>query len=62
MKSNLLYLSMLLLVLSIPFHGQGNKIYWLWTDHLWVPVTLIASALVCIALYLYKKESLGKVS
>ncbi len=56
MKSNLLYLAMFLLVLCIPLRGNGKEVSWFWADLLWVPLTLIAVALICIARYIYKKR------
>lgn len=58
MKSNLLYYAMFLIILCIPFKGDEHEIRWLWADLPWIPLTLVFAALMCIALYLYKKESI----
>jgi hypothetical protein len=56
MKSNLLYFAMFLIVLSIPFRGSANEVRWLWEDLPWIPFALMLASLICIALYVYKKE------
>lgn len=62
MKSYLLYLSMFLLILCLPFSGNENEVRWLWVDLPWVPLTLIFISLTCIGLYLYKKEKIHKLN
>jgi hypothetical protein len=57
MKSNLLYLAMLLMILCIPFWGNENEVRWLWEDFLWVPLTFLLVSLMCLALYVYRKEN-----
>lgn len=56
MKSNLLYAAMFLIILCIPLRGNENEAHWLWEDLPWVPLTLIIMALLCIAIYVYKKR------
>ena len=56
MKSKLLYFAMFLLVLCLPFRGKEEGVHWLWTDIIWIPISLIFTSLVCIGYYLYKKE------
>ena len=60
MKSSLLYVSMFLIILCLPFSGDENEIRWLWSDLIEVPVTLLCTSLTCIALYLFQKESTQK--
>ncbi|HCR55081.1 MAG TPA: hypothetical protein DIW27_11740 [Cytophagales bacterium] len=62
MKSNLLYFAMLLLVLCLPFRGNEEGVRWLWTDIIWIPMSLIFISLVCIGFYMYKKESMNKTN
>jgi len=60
MKNYLLYFAMFLLILCIPFGGNENEIRWLWAELIWVPLILIFTSLMCIARYLYIKESIKK--
>jgi hypothetical protein len=60
MKTTILYLSMLLLILCLPFMGNVTTIVWLWEDLPWVPFLLVLASLLCIATYLYKKERVGE--
>lgn len=59
MKSNLLYFAMFLLVLCLPLRGNEQGVHWLWGDIVWVPITLIFTALVCIGFYLFKINKLN---
>ena len=54
MKSKLLYCAMFLIILSIPLRGDESEFNWLWSDQLWVPLTMAMTALLCIALHIYK--------
>lgn len=56
MKSNLLYFAMFLIILCIPFSGNENEARWLWADLPWVPLTLIITSLMSVALYVYKRR------
>ena len=58
MKSYLLYFAMFLIILCLPFSGNENQVSWLWTNLLWVPLTLMFISLMCIGVYLYKEEKL----
>ncbi len=51
---------MFLIILCIPFRGNENEVRWLWVDRPWIPLTLILASLICIALYIYKKELIKK--
>ena len=62
MKNNLLYFAMFLLVLCLPFRGNEESVRWLWTDIIWIPITLIFIALMCIGFYLYKKGRVNKTN
>lgn len=56
MKSNLLYVAMFLLILCMPIRGNEEGVRWLWADLLWVPLGLVIAALLCIAVYVFRKE------
>lgn len=60
MKNYLLYIAMFLLIMCLPFRGNGNEVRWLWIDIPWVPMTLVFTSLMCIAFYLYKMERIDK--
>jgi len=62
MKNSLLYAAMFLIILSIPFRGNENEVRWLWEDLPVVPLIFICASLMCIALYVFKKESIKKGS
>ena len=56
MKNNLLYIAMFQMILCLPFRGNENEVRWLWADMLWMPLMLIFSSLMCVGLYLIRKE------
>ncbi len=60
MKSYLLYTAMFLLILCLPFSGKENEVRWLWIDLTWVPLIFVSTSLICIGLYLYRKERFNK--
>jgi len=60
MKNNLLYFAMFLLILCLPFRGNGEEVRWLWQDITWIPQTLIFISLMCIGLYLYNRKRSNK--
>jgi hypothetical protein len=62
MKSYLLYIAMFLLILCLPFSGNGNEVQWLWADLPWVPLTFVFISLMCIGFYLYKKGRVNKIN
>ena len=62
MKSNLLYAAMFLLILCVPFRGNEEGVRWLWTNTIWIPISLICVSLICIGYYLYQKESADKTN
>ena len=57
MKNLLLYLAMFLLVLCLPIYGNEKEVNWLWSDMIWVPISLIISSIILIGIYLYKLEN-----
>lgn len=59
MKSNLLYVAMVLIVLCIPFYGNENEVRWLWTNLPQVPLIFVCIALLCLAVYIYRKEAIN---
>lgn len=62
MKNNLLYIAMFLMILCLPFRGNENEVRWLWADMLWIPLVFIFSSLMCVGLYLFKKERTTKTN
>jgi hypothetical protein len=60
MKKKLLYLAMFLLVLCLPFRGNGEEIYWVWTNTTWIPISLIFASLLSIGFHLYREERTSK--
>ncbi len=60
MKSNLLYFAMFLLLLCLPFRGNEEGVRWLWGDIIGIPTSLIFTSLICIGIYLFKKERMNR--
>lgn len=56
MKKNLLYLALVFIIPCFTFYGNESEAHWLWTDRIWVPSLLASIALICVALYFYKKK------
>ncbi len=51
---------MLLMIISLPFRGNENEVSWLWAEMPWIPLVFILSSLMCIGLYVFKKEKMNK--
>ncbi len=62
MKNNLLYIAMFLMMLCLLFRGNENEVRWIWADMFWIPLVFIFSSLVCVGLYLFKKEWITKTN
>ncbi|MBP9194085.1 MAG: hypothetical protein KBF57_05335 [Saprospiraceae bacterium] len=62
MKNNLLYIAMFLMVISLPFRGNEIEVRWLWADKPWIPLVFICSSLMCVGLYLLKKDRISKTN
>jgi hypothetical protein len=60
MKPYLLYIAMFLIILCLPFSGNGNEVRWLWKDIPAIPLTLIFISLICIGFYLYRIERINR--
>ena len=60
MKTYLLYIAMFLIILCLPFSGNGNEVHWLWEDILWIPMTLLFISLMCLGVYLYETERINR--
>ena len=56
MKNKLLYFAMFLLILCLPFGGNGEEVRWLWADITLIPLTLMFISLMCIGIYLYQQR------
>lgn len=56
MKNKLLYFAMFLLILCLPFRGNGEEVRWLWADITLIPLTSMFISLMCIGIYLYQQR------
>ena len=56
MKSSLLYLSMYFLILCLAFVGNEQEVRWIWANLHIVPIILIITSLICLAIFMYHFE------
>lgn len=60
MKSKLLYVSLCLILLSCSFNFNGNHITWIWEDHIQVPIILLCTSAILIAIHFIQRQKMIK--